>query len=460
MTPRPPNLLLITCDQLRAFELGCWGNPLVRTPHLDALAAAGARFATAVTNQPVCMAARSVLLSGQYARRCTGGIGNVSLPAAPGDFAMPEYPQAGRPHLPDPTLPERLRARGYRTAAIGKWHIHSWPHEVGFDQYLIPRVHHCHTGQSYTRDGGPEFVPPGYSVDFEAAEVERFLAAQRAGPPFFLYYNISPPHCPLADAPERYLRMYRPEDVPLRGNVRLDTPLANQDYWFKVYRHDFRYYSLHLPHTETLPPGYSLRHVIAEYCGLTTWVDDTVGRLLAALAAAGLAQDTIVVFTADHGDNLGSHGRVQKGTLNEESIRIPLILRVPGLPPGRVHGAQVASLVDLAPTLLELAGDEVPRHMHGHSLAPVLRGAVEALAEPGAFIETGGDGVGLRTPQHLYGLPGSRTPGMLGAAPHYFHDLAADPWQLDNRAATGRDTECARDLDRRLRAWHGATPGL
>ena len=114
---------------------------------------------------------------------------------------------------PRPAAPERRRpcpssceAQGYHTAAIGKWHIHSWPQEVGFDSYLIPRVHHCHTGQHYTENGGPEFIPPGYSVDFECERVKRFLQEQAgASQPFFLFYNISPPHCPLSDAPEKYL---------------------------------------------------------------------------------------------------------------------------------------------------------------------------------------------------------------------------------------------------------------
>jgi arylsulfatase A-like enzyme len=130
-----PNVVVCMCDQLRAFEMGCYGNPVIRTPHLDRLAAEGVRFETAVTNYPVCMAARSVLLAGQFNRTCTGGVSNVSYVRRPGDFSMPQYPDAGRPHLKDVTLAERLRADGYRTAAIGKWHIHSWPHDVGFDEY-------------------------------------------------------------------------------------------------------------------------------------------------------------------------------------------------------------------------------------------------------------------------------------------------------------------------------------
>ena len=160
---RRPNIILCTCDQLRAFEMGCYGNPLIRTPHLDRLAAEGARFETAITNYPVCMAARSVLLSGQYNRSCTGGIANVpAYPSRPGRSSTARIPRAGRPHLSrSAACPSCCATQGYHTAAIGKWHIHSWPHDIGFDDYLIPRVHHCHTGPVVSpRTATSEFVPP------------------------------------------------------------------------------------------------------------------------------------------------------------------------------------------------------------------------------------------------------------------------------------------------------------
>jgi len=457
MPPRP-NILLITCDQLRAFECGCYGNPVIRTPHLDALAAGGVRFETAVTNYPVCMAARSVLISGQYNRTCTGGVSNVAYATRPGDCAMPEYPVAGRPHLRDITLAEALRDADYDTAVIGKWHIHSWPDDVGFGDYLIPRVHHCHSGQSFTRNGGPEFVPAGWSVEFEAAEVEHFLSApERSERPFLLYYSISPPHCPVADAPERIRTMYAPEDMPLRANVDLNRPLDSEEHWFRVYRWDFRYYSLGLPHTMELPPGYSLRHLIAEYYGMVTWMDEAVGRMLAALEARGLGENTIVVFTSDHGDNLGSLGLVQKGGPNEESIRIPLIVRAPGRLQPRVATGCVASLVDVAPTLLDLARIPVPEAMQGQSLAPALDGASPPRKH--AVIETGG-GAAIRTPSHLYHVPfqpGTRT---LAAAPSAFHDLERDPFELRNLAGTDEQAEAAQLCDALLRQWDPSTEWL
>ncbi len=455
-----PNIVLCVCDQLRPFEVGCYGNPVIHTPHLDRLAREGVRFELAVTNYPVCMAARSVLLSGQYNRTCTGGVSNVHYPRGPAAFLLPEYPAAGRPHLPDQTLPEALRDAGYATQVIGKWHIHSWPHDVGFEHYLIPRVPHCHTGQSFTEDGGPEFVPAGYSVDFEAERVERFLASQQgASQPFFLYYSISPPHCPLADAPEYYRAMYRPADIPLRPNVDLSRPLAEQDHWLKVYRWDFRYYNLHLPHSEHLPPFYGLRECIAEYYGMTTWMDACVGRMLAALDRTGLAGNTVVVFTSDHGDNLGSHGLVQKGGPNEESARIPLLVRYPGrLRPGVVTGS-VASLVDVAPTLLELATGAVPDHMAGQSLRPALQDPHTGLPREHAFIETG-DGVALRTPTHMAFVPRDPVSQEMAPAATLLFDLSDDPYEMHNLAGSDVHAPVRQGMEQLIREWDRATPWM
>ncbi|NSW56613.1 MAG: sulfatase-like hydrolase/transferase [Armatimonadetes bacterium] len=453
--PDRPNIVLCICDQLRAFETGCYGNPVIQTPNVDSLARDGSRFELAVTNFPVCMAARSVLLSGEYNRTCTGGVGNVHFQTKPGDCAMPEYPYPGRPHLKDTTLPELLRGAGYETAAIGKWHIHSWPDDVGFDNYLIPRVHHCHSGQSFTENGGPEFVPDGWSVDFEAGRVEEFIGARKtAERPFFLYYSISPPHCPVADAPEEYLTMYDPDSIPLRPNVDLSRPLKDQDYWYKVYRWDFRHYNLGLPYADRLPEGYNLRQLIAEYYGVTTWMDRAVGRMLGALERAGLAENTIVVFTSDHGDNLGSLGLVQKGGPNEESIRVPLLMRGPGVPSGTVIADRVPSLVDIAPTLLNAAGVEQPDHMPGQSLL-----ADRPPVRDYSVIEIG-HGAAVRTPTHMLHLPPDHERKGLSTTPDHYFDLTADPYQLHNLAGTDAQSDTARDLAKLLHDWDASTPWM
>ncbi len=446
------------CDQLRAFELGCYGHPVVRSPAIDGLARQGLRLEHAVSNCPVCMPARSVVLSGQYARTCCGSPTNRCNEFINGGASMPEYPRAGRPHLRDRTLPEQLRAAGYHTAAIGKWHIDSWPEDVGFDHYVIPRVHHCHSGQLFTENGGLEFSPPGYSVDYEAQRVAEYLRERaQSNQPFFLYYNISPPHMPVGDMPARYREMYDPRTVKLRPNADA-ARVANLEHWLRVYLWDYRYYELGLRSTQTLPPGFSLEQLTAYYWGAIAWVDDTVGTLLRALDEHQLTQDTLLVFCADHGDLLGSHGLMNKGTLHQESIRVPMLVRWPGQLQLGVDRDGIAGLVDLAPTLLELAGLEAPDTMQGRSLAERWRGS---RADPAnhTFIEAVHNGVGIATPTHTLGVPWANRPHdwSAGAAPHWLSCLREDPYELRNWVDEPAQAGVRADLLAHLQAWEAGS---
>ena len=188
-------------------------------------------------------------------------------------------------------------------------------------------------------------------------------------------------------------------------------------------------------------------------------MDDTLGRMLKALDRTGLAGNTIVVFTSDHGDNLGSLGLVQKGGPNEESIRIQLIMRGPGVAAqGRAVTGHVGSLVDLAPTLLSLAGIDTPAHFHGRDLSALCRG--EACdARPEAYIEFGG-GAAIRSLHHTYFLPFAKAGHQLADRPQQFYDLANDPFQLSNLAGAALLPEPAEELDQWLREWHARTPWM
>jgi choline-sulfatase len=456
---KKPNLIVCMADQLRWSELGCYGHPTIRTPHLDAMAAGGVRFDTAVSNAPVCMPARSVVLAGQYARTCCGTLTNANWPggASYRDAGFPQWPTGARKHLPDPTLPETLREAGYATHAIGKWHIEAWPDAVGFDHYCIPAHHHAHSAQWFIEDGGQPFSPPGFSVDYEADRVCELIAQQSdADAPFFLYYNISPPHMPLADAPEKYLNMYSRDDVVSRLNIP-DGYQPDPEYML-TYLWDYRHYRDHLPFTRELPDGCDLIELTRLYMGLTTWVDDCVGRMMAALAEAGLADDTLVIFTADHGDNLGSHGRMGKGHLQEESIRVPMIAAGgPGvISPGTVS-RRVSSLVDLAPTLLTSAGLRVPDHMPGRSLGDALADE-DSLNDNFALIEACGEGYGIRTATHLLGFRAKSPWHEIAEQPHAFYDLRDDPYEQNNLIGTAEQRDVAEALAARVRRHHAETP--
>jgi arylsulfatase A-like enzyme len=453
-----PNIVYCMCDQMPWWLAGCYGHATIRTPHIDALAGRGLRFETAVSNNPVCMPARSIVLSGQYSRTCCGRLTNVvwrdDVPFYLAGF--PQWPTGRRVHLPDPTLPELLGDAGYHTAAIGKWHIEAWPDAVGFDHYIIPAHHHAHSAQWFCEDGGPLFSPPGYSVDYESQRVEEYLN-QRAGAddPFFLYYNISPPHMPIADAPARYKTMYGRDDVISRPNVPDDYQAPVER--IKGYLWDYRYYRDHLPYATVPSADFGLLDMHAMFMGMVSWVDQAVGRMVAALEAARLSDQTVVVFTADHGDSLGSHGQLGKCTLNEESSRVPMCMAGPGITTG-VNDGQVASLIDIAPTFLALAGREKPDHMAGADLGPILSGEREALERNFAFIETQNDGIGIRTPTCLVGLPfdkGTRSPR---DQPHYLCDLQTNPYQMPKVQPELCNAQAARDLEAQLRAWDARTP--
>ncbi|MEM6313220.1 MAG: sulfatase-like hydrolase/transferase [Planctomycetota bacterium] len=453
-----PNLLYIMCDELRWSEVGAYGHPVVRTPNFDAFAQQGTRFETAVSNCPVCVPARSIVLSGQHARRSHGLTGNGACHFTDhrGNKGWCFYPYAPkqREAFPDATFPELLKSAGYHTAAIGKWHVDAWPHHLGFDDYLIPRAHHAHAAQLFTHNGGPEFAAPGFSVDYEADKVCEFFD-QRTGQsePWMMYYNISPPHMPLAEQPEKYLTMYDPAEVVLRGNEPVPFDNAAKRNNFTTYLWDYRDYFAQLPHAKELPDGFTLEHLLALYYGATTWVDDVLGRVLAGLEQSGMADDTIVIFTADHGDNFGCHDRFGKAKLLEESYRVPMAVRGPGVR-ARVCGDTIGSLVDIGPTLLEAAGVDVPAHMHGTSLMPTLTEAKPGPAH--AFIESAPDGVGVRTLSHLYGIGWEREP-TLGERCSIFTDLETDPLQMSPLPDEG---DLATELRGMVEAFDARTPWM
>lgn len=455
-----PNVILVICDQLRAFETGAYGNEIIQTPHIDRLAREGVRFETAITNNPVCMPARSCLMSGQYSRTCMGTLSNFSATGPDGKRFMPEYPVDERVHMRDQTLPEAFKDMGYDTALIGKWHIQPAPRTVGFDYSLYPRVHHRHTGQIFVENTGEGEVIDGFSVDFESDRVRQFLQERSTkNSPFFLYYSISPPHMPLMDAPAHYMNMYDPDDIPLRPNVFRNGDLPYDENWFKIYLWDFLFYDHHLPHTEKLPVDFDLRRLIALYYGMTTWVDDMIGRLRENLAACNLDDNTIIVFLSDHGDNLGSHHLFNKGQLIEESIRIPLIFHAPAIWSERVESAQLAGIIDIMPTLVDLCGGDLPLHAQGRSFADAVRGNAIAHTNE-AFIETSDGKIGIRTQEHLYGVKTDPISHAVTDDRLCFYHLPDDPYQQSERADMPFDTLMAIECRERLLSWHDSTPWL
>lgn len=444
-----PNVVVCLCDQLRAFEVGCYGNPVIRTPHMDRLAREGVRFDLAVTNNPVCVPARSNILSGQHSRTCTGNLGNCA----------DDPPCMERVRLTDPTLPELFRTQGYKTALIGKWHVHPHPQIVGFDHALYPLIAHRHYGQTYFENQDDGFIVEEFGPDFEAARVRDYIRENRDNP-FFLYYTISQPHAPIGpgNAPDKYVSMYDRDEVPLRQNVWQDGALPYDERWFQIYTIWDYFWRNHSLKTDKLPDGFDIRTLTAYYYGMVSCVDDMVGGLMDSLQEWGVADNTIVVFVSDHGDILGSHHVFNKGCLLEEALRIPLIFWCPKKLRPSVNTRQVAQLIDVMPTLLDVCGMSVPDHVQGRSLAPILSGERDALDEDFAFIETGGRAIGIRTPSHLYGMQLAEDERTVTDDRLCFYDLAKDPYQENNLAAGDDQSEVAEGLRRKLTEWNERTP--
>lgn len=342
------NVVVVLIDDLGYGDLGCYGNPQVRTPFVDRLAREGTRFTQAYAPSPVCSPSRAALLTGRWPARLglTDAIGNAGDRWQRGRRLTPPAAPSRLPYA-EVTLAEAFRAAGYATGSIGKWHLGgegSLPGDHGFDVNFSGN----NIGSQKTMFG-PDYgigLPPApvgeHLAERVQAEAEGFMRAHRDRP-FFLYLGHYSVHRPVGARPETIAR------YPAKG-----------------------------------PPPWG---VIPEYAAMIEEMDATVGRLLDFLEREGLAQRTLVVFTSDNGAVRwwGSNGplRGTKGTIYEAGIRVPLIVRQPdGKGAGRVEAAPVHGC-DLFPTLLDLAGVPLPSEVEldGVSLRPLLLGEGEALGD-------------------------------------------------------------------------------
>ncbi|MFP4028664.1 MAG: sulfatase-like hydrolase/transferase [Candidatus Brocadiia bacterium] len=455
MPNNKPNMVLCMCDQLRAHAVGCYGNDHVRTPNIDRLATMGTRFDLAFTPNPVCTPARSATITGQYSRTCAGMLGNV--------HRNPPNPE--RVRLLGPTLPEIFGEHGYETALIGKWHMGPRPEMVGFETALYPKVAHHYYGQTYFNERAESIEVEEFAGDWEIDRVREFLES-RAGcsEPFFLFHNISQPHQPIGPGhlPDRYVNMFDPNEVPLRPNTMEDGEPSHSRWWFSVYRSaDFFWRDVKgepQDPKDIAPEDFDLRSLTALYYGAIACVDDQLGEMMLALEKNHLADDTIVVFISDHGDNLGSHGLFNKNSLIEESIHIPMVVYDPRQEPGE-DTETIASLIDVAPSLLEMIGVEIPAHIQGRSLAPSVRDNGMPEEENLAFIETG-PMIGVRTPSHLYGMQYDEENHTITDGEEWFFDLTEDPYEMNNLAESGERDGLQEELRQKLLEWDESTPWL
>jgi arylsulfatase A-like enzyme len=408
-----PNILFLMPDQQRYHAMGCAGDPDVKTPHIDKLAAQGLMLRNTIANTPVCCPARANLLTGQYAHR-NGMVAN--------DLRLREG---------GVSWAREFGAAGYRTGFVGKWHLDGGPRmpgfvppgerRHGFEYWAANQCSHQHFDNTYFRDT-PEVKRLGKfeSEGWADRGVEFLEATQKDNRPFFLTIQWGPPHDPYK-APENYRRMYDAAKLEMRPNWR-QAPKA---------------------------PG---REEIAHYYGMVTSLDDQVGRLMAKLEALGLAENTVVLYSSDHGDMLGSHGQRLKRKPWEESIRVPGIIRWPGWIKAGTSSDAIFTHVDFAPTLLGLAGLKAHPKMQGSNLADVMTGR-SAKSPDAAYLaihgsyqgdDTPGAWRGIRTRTHVY--------AKFQDKPWMLHDIEKDPFEMRNLVDERSAAPLMREMENRLAA--------
>ncbi|MBK1670951.1 choline-sulfatase [Rhodovibrio sodomensis] len=437
MAANTPNILFVMADQVGAPALPIYGHPVMKTPNLERLAAGGTVFENAYCNSPLCSTSRVSMLSGRLASELDAYDNASEFPAAV------------------PTFAHYLRSLGYRTCLSGKMHLvgpdqlHGFEERLTTDFYPVDfgwtpnwekqweKLSFFHNMDSVTKAGVCARSMPIDYDDETTYQAQRRLydyARDRADArPFFMTVSLTHPHDPYATTREYWDRYDDSEiDMPSVPHI----PPERRD---PHSRRLFYHYGMHEQEV-TDADIVKARHA---YYGMTTYVDDKLGQLMDTLERSGMADDTIVIFSADHGDMLGERGMWYKMSFYEWSASVPFVVRHPDVDGGkRVESAM--SLIDLFPTLVEFAGGGKPDpecapHLKGQSVAPLLQGDSTGWPDT-VYSEYLGEGAAgpclmVRKGRHKY-VYSAGEPDSAGDPPQLF-DLKDDPKELDDRA--GRD---------------------
>jgi len=496
--PERLSFLCIVTDQMRGDHMGCAGNPVIRTPHLDRLAAGGVRFTRAYVNNPLCMPSRATLFTGLTPR--AHGVRTNGIPL---DRRVP-------------TIVEALAGAGYRTHAVGKLHLLPYSTPRGIDPAsLDPRewaesYHFWNNGilramptpyfgfatvevtighgpgatgdyRHWLRASDPAAealwpakagVPTPHNAEqawhsalpaelhyntWVADRTIGFLERQPRGKPFFVWCSFPDPHHPYCP-PEPWASMYDPADVPAptRREGELETL---PPFYREVYDHTLQLSGRGAP---TRMSDEQLREILALTYGMISHVDHNIGRILEALERLRLRDNTVVCFLSDHGDMMGDHWMINKGPFHFDGlVRMPFIWSCPGIFPAGATSAGLASYLDFAPTVLDLAGIPAPEGYvppepeaksqlapwPGISLASQLRGEAVSLQDS-VVVENDEDYLGLR----LRSLITERYKVTAYPGQEYgeLFDLREDPGELHNLWRDPASRELKRDLLIRL----------
>ena len=364
MSEKRPNILYIMTDDHGTGGLSCYDSKINQTPNLDRIAHGGMRLDNCYVTYSLCSPSRATILTGKYA--------HVNGQASIGGHVF---------NGSQPTFPQLLRASGYQTAVIGKWHLHSMP--TDFDHYSVMWNQGSYFDPDFIEESecGPVWKKTkGYSTDIVVDKCLDWLAGREAGKPFMLLCHFKSPHYNW-EPDNKHKDMYRDEVIPEPEtfNHEYDENGPTEQLQVKL---ETVHEQWKVTHWNPMPQGLCMQEqkernyqlFIKDYLRCVASVDDNVGRLLDYLDREGLTDDTVVMYTSDNGMFQGEHGWVDKKMMYEESLRVPFLVRYPRAISAATNSTDLVTNCDYAPTILEYAGVDVPEDIQGRSLVPVLGG--------------------------------------------------------------------------------------
>lgn len=459
---RKPNLLFLWTDEQRADTMAVYGNTRIHAPNLSRLADQSTVFRRAYVTQAVCTPNRAAVMTGlwPHASGCTTN--NIPLPAGV------------------PCLNELVADSDYRTAYMGKWHLgdeifaqHGFEEWVGMedgyaghygpdrDRSARSDYHHWLVERGY-KPGGNNMFSRGFAAGLPIEHCKpKFLETRacdflrrRRSEPFMLYVNFLEPHMPFTGPLNEE---HAPEEVPLPPNF--SDPLEENE--------PLRYRLLQASYKKQYPDEKAVHALIRKYWGLVTQVDRSVGAILDTLERLGLADNTIVVYTSDHGDMMGSHHLVAKTVMYEESTRIPWLIRMPGQRKQQVIESPV-SQIDLVPTLLDLMAGDAALSLPGKSLASAIRDDKPAVDpvfiewNPGAGFQAPKE-VDFASPEEIKRVAKEHTRSVVSPDGWklclsdldkcQLFNLRSDPYETTNLFDSGEHQDVIAGLTKRIHAW-------
>jgi len=433
MQNKKPNVLLIMSDSLSPHYMGAYGDVTGATPNLDNLARSGVTFDRAYCNSPLCAPSRASMVTGRYVSEL-GAYDN-------GNLFSTEIP----------TFNHVFKRAGYETVLIGKMHFIGYDQYHGFDKRLAMETDYSQgynpksyriaydwnqlsggnpmgggwMGESYVNDKKWDNYTHHYDRDVAIhKEAVRFLSekSEKKDSPFFCCVSYHHPHNPFY-IPENMKEKFKNIDLPL---PQIPPDMAERYGVMEKWLNDFHYVT---GRSGEIMDGENLRWLYETYLGMTADMDARAGELLEIMKSNGLDQNTIVIFTSDHGDMLGYRGMIQKRCLYERSIRVPLIFSYPGRYPAGTRINSPASLLDLLPTFADMVSERAPDNLPGSSVMNAVQNSAEA-PDKVIFCEYHGEGVHAPC---FAGIKGNYKYIYVHGHEELFYDLKNDPEELDNR---------------------------